>query len=519
MILTFKIIVALTISSLTEVQTLNILGVFPLPAKSHFFVFAPYLRELANRGHNVTVISFYPQKDPTANYHDINLSENSQALQVSHPVNKSLFVVFLSLTLLQALAGPFTCRMLFEDENVQNLWITQAKFDLVVVEQFNSDCGLALAHVLRAPVIGITSHTLMPWHYSRFGVPYNPSYVTFDFLEGGTHPTFFQRIFRTILYNHVNFVFHHVTHPLEQNIISEFFNDVPPLKDLAKNIKLVLVYQNFMLSGSTLMPSNIIEVGGYHVAKAKPLPDELRKFIEDSEHGVIYISFGTLLKASTLPSDTLQEIINALEELPQRVIWKWNKKTLPGNPKNIYVAKWLPQNDILAHPKVLAFYSHCGLLGTTEAIYHGVPIVGMPIYGDQPTNAAAIEESGLGVQLQYELLTKNYLLEKFKTVLEPKFREKVKLLSKAWHDRPVKAMDAAIFWTEFAARHQNFTFRSPAADVPLYQYFCLDIYAILLIFFIVTIAVVKYLITILVKNVFCSSKDLSGNGVRKVKVN
>ena len=72
-----------------------------------------------------------------------------------------------------------------------------------------------------------------------------------------------------------------------------------------------------------------------------------------------------------------------------------------------------------AHPKVVAFFSHCGLLGTTEAIYNGVPVVGMPIYGDQPTNAAAIEESGLGVQVEYDLLSKQYLLEKFKTVLNP----------------------------------------------------------------------------------------------------
>lgn len=73
----------------------------------------------------------------------------------------------------------------------------------------------------------------------------------------------------------------------------------------------------------------------------------MKKFIEESEYGVIYISFGTILKASSMPTDKLQSIINALNELPQRVIWKWNKKSLPGNPKNIYLAKWLPQNDIL----------------------------------------------------------------------------------------------------------------------------------------------------------------------------
>lgn len=59
------------------------------------------------------------------------------------------------------------------------------------------------------------------------------------------------------------------------------------------------------------------------------------------------------------------------------------------------------------------------MLGTTEALYHGVPIVGMPVFGDQPGNAAAVEESGLGVQIQVRDLTKETLLEKFKIVLDP----------------------------------------------------------------------------------------------------
>ncbi|CAH2090413.1 unnamed protein product [Euphydryas editha] len=511
MIFKLKIIAFIAISnSLTEVLTLNILAIFPLAVKSHFFVFAPYLNELANRGHNVTVISFYPQIKSSANYHDIDLSENLMPIEVNHPVSKSLFTVFLSLTIVHAIVGPFTCRILMEDENVQKLRETQVKFDLAIVEQFNSDCGLALAHVLKTPVIGMTSHTPMPWHYSRFGIPYNPSYIPFDFLEGGTHTTLFQRIRRIILYNYVNFVNHYITQVLEQNVVDEFFNDIPPLSELAQNIKLVLIYQHFMLSGSAILPPNIIEVGGYHVAKPNPLPDDLQRFIDESEHGVIYISFGSLLKPSTIPLEILKEIISALSELPQRVIWKWNKKSLPGNPKNIYLSKWLPQNDILTHPKVLVFYSHCGLLGTTEAIYNGVPVLGMPIYGDQPTNAAAIEQSGLGVQLNFDLLTKDYLLEKLKTVLDPKFRERVKLLSKAWHDRPIKAMDSAVFWTEFAARHHNLTFRSPTINVPLYQYFCLDVLFVLFLLFVGIIIGLKYLFSFLVKGIRNKySKNLS----------
>lgn len=54
-----------------------------------------------------------------------------------------------------------------------------------------------------------------------------------------------------------------------------------------------------------------------------------------------------MLKAATTPVDTVKAIIGAVSTLKQRVIWKWEEKSLPGNPKNIYISNWLPQNDIL----------------------------------------------------------------------------------------------------------------------------------------------------------------------------
>lgn len=85
--------------------------------------------------------------------------------------------------------------------------------------------------------------------------------------------------------------------------------------------------------------------------------------------------------------------------------------------------KWQIQEkyfSFTAHPKTLAFYSHCGNLGTTEAIHYGVPMIAMPILGDQPANAASIEESGLGIQIHLRDLTKENLLEAINKVLDNK---------------------------------------------------------------------------------------------------
>jgi len=49
----------------------KVLGIFPFQGKSHFIVASALLRELANRGHDVTVISHHPQTEKIANYTDV----------------------------------------------------------------------------------------------------------------------------------------------------------------------------------------------------------------------------------------------------------------------------------------------------------------------------------------------------------------------------------------------------------------------------------------------------------------
>ena len=70
-------------------------------------------------------------------------------------------------------------------------------------------------------------------------------------------------------------------------------------------------------------------------------------------------------------------------------------------PKHVQPIKWAPQNDILAHPATKAFITHAGANSLYEAAYHAVPVVAIPIFGDQPRNAAQVtnvyNEQSLGM--------------------------------------------------------------------------------------------------------------------------
>jgi UDP:flavonoid glycosyltransferase YjiC (YdhE family) len=71
----------------------------------------------------------------------------------------------------------------------------------------------------------------------------------------------------------------------------------------------------------------------------------------------------------------------------------------------------------LAHPNVKAFISHGGLLSTMESMYHAVPMVGIPVFGDQKMNMANAESKGYAVVVPYRNITAENLSEALKEIL------------------------------------------------------------------------------------------------------
>lgn len=67
-----------------------------------------------------------------------------------------------------------------------------------------------------------------------------------------------------------------------------------------------------------------------------------------------------------------------------------------------------------------AFISHGGLLGTLEAVHCGIPILVIPQFGDQHTNAAIIVENGNGVKMLLSEATEEIIISKLDTVMSVK---------------------------------------------------------------------------------------------------
>lgn len=155
---------------------------------------------------------------------------------------------------------------------------------------------------------------------------------------------------------------------------------------------------------------NMIEIGGIQVKpKPAPLPADLKIFLDEAKHGAILFSLGSNAKSTFLSKETIATLLKVFSQLKQRVVMKWESDTMPGQPKNVFISKWLPQDDVLAHPNIEIFISHCGMGGIIEAKYHGVPIIGLPLFGDQPGNAVNIANDGWGIMLEMDSITEENL--------------------------------------------------------------------------------------------------------------
>lgn len=131
---------------------------------------------------------------------------------------------------------------------------------------------------------------------------------------------------------------------------------------------------------------------------------------------MILFSLGTNLRSDKLSPEIQKSLLGAFSKLEEIVIWKFDGK-ITDLPKNVIIAKWLPQNDILAHPNIKLFIGHGGALSTQEAIYHGVPMIGIPFFVDQFINTGHVVEKKLGVKIDILQVTEKYVLTQLREIL------------------------------------------------------------------------------------------------------
>ena len=128
-------------------------------------------------------------------------------------------------------------------------------------------------------------------------------------------------------------------------------------------------------------------------AQREPLPD----WWPGDERPLVYASFGSV--AATFPpaAQVYESLLDAVADLPVRVLLTTggNEIELGDVPPNVHVEPWVSEPDVLADAS--AMVGHGGSGTTLSAIAAGCPLVSVPLFGDQPLNAALVAAAGAGV--------------------------------------------------------------------------------------------------------------------------
>ena len=171
------------------------------------------------------------------------------------------------------------------------------------------------------------------------------------------------------------------------------------------------------------------------------------------------------------------EFLRAFESMNRSVVWKWEVEEDVKVPANVFMASWLPQQDLLAHPNLRVFVTHCGMLSTMEAIHHGVVLVGLPFGVDQRAVLMRLVERNAAVLLELSELDAGTLMAAINRAFEDQtMADSMSELSRLFRDVPMRPVEKAAWWVEFVCRHKGAHFLKPRArHLPWYKYHNLDI--------------------------------------------
>ncbi|KAF6161171.1 hypothetical protein GIB67_007812 [Kingdonia uniflora] len=202
---------------------------------------------------------------------------------------------------------------------------------------------------------------------------------------------------------------------------------------------------------SMYLDKRIEDDKNYGLNLYKPNNSACMNWLNTREPGsVVYVSFGSM---AVLGDEQMEELAWGLRDSNSYFLWvvrsteeeKLPCKFLEETSEKGLVVNWSPQLNVLAHPAVGCFVTHCGWNSVLEALSLGVPMVGLPQWSDQPTNAMLVEDIwGVGVRAEINekgMVTRKEIELCIREITEGNRGKEMKRNAKKWRELAIEAVD------------------------------------------------------------------------------
>ncbi|XP_023655098.2 2-hydroxyacylsphingosine 1-beta-galactosyltransferase [Paramormyrops kingsleyae] len=454
----------------------------PIMFESHLYIFKTLASALHREGHDTVFL--------VSEGRDVPPSEHYRLQRYPGIFNSTSADNFLQSKVKNIFSGRWTALELSDilDHYSQNCDVMvgskalmtrlkEEKFDLLLVDP-NEMCGFVIAHLLGVRYAVFSTGL---WYPAEVGAPAPLSYVPeFNSLQTDKM-TFFQRIINTAVYMVSRFGVQFLVLPKYDWIMRK--HNIQPetsMHELVQGSRLWMLCTDMALEFPRPTLPHVVYVGGILTKPPNPLPQEFLTWANSSEkNGFVLVSFGAGVKY--LSDDIAEKLAGALSRLPQKVIWRFSGMTPKKLGNNTKLVDWMPQNDLLGHQNIRAFLSHGGLNSIYEAMYHGVPVVGIPLFGDHYDTMTRVQAKGMGIMLEWKMMTEEDLYQAMvKVIKDDSYRQQARLLSNIHKDQPGHPVSRAVYWIDYILRHRGADhLRSAVYGIPTHQYFLLDVVAAL----------------------------------------
>ena len=473
----------------------------PVQMKSHMSEVLHTVDELPRRGHQVHLVVSEATSVPKSVYQNNITVLRYKTSQKKHHFESDEFVrenVAAALTEtreddVKGMSGIAErvlddCREMMADVNLVES-IKELKFDIAVVDAFLiSPCSAILPYHLSIPFVTVGTD----YNPTIHAVPILPSFVPMPLLPYTDRMTFLQRLKNTIAsvnLFHVPFTAGQKDTELMTKYGRKKTDKGRSISSLPRECVLSIINTDPVISYPVPTLPRVILAGGLTTMPTKALPKEFDDIFQKSANSVIIVSFGSL--AAFLPDHITKKLAEAFSKIPYTVIWRHNGQMPHTLSKNVHIKKWLPQNDLLGHPKTRLFVTHSGNNGQFEAVYNGVPMIGFHLWGDQPLNALRMSIKGFGVKLPLAEFSPTELVRDINEVINNQtYRLNIQRASRIYRDRPMTARETSAFWIEHVLKYGSEHLKSGATDLPWYAYLMLDILALVFTIVISSLAII-----------------------------